>query len=91
MSKLFGARGVIKNLLGGGHKFFFPGWGWRGVDKIFFIADFGLLGQKLVPALAGEIFFLPEFFSIKKKRRQLKKLKIWGRGSKAISEGVGWF
>ena len=77
--KIF-ARGVIKK---------FSGWGWRGVNKNVFIADFGLLGQKLVPAAAGEIFFPSRFFFLKKKRRQLKKLKIWGRGSKAISEGVG--
>ena len=62
--------------------------GLEGVYKIFFIADFGLLGQKLVPAPAGEIFFFFQNFFLKQKRRQLKKLKIWGRGSKAISEGV---
>ena len=63
--------------------------GLEGVNKNFFIADFGLLGQKLVPAPAGEIFFSSRIFFLKKKRCQLKKLKIWGRGSKAISEGVG--
>ena len=58
-----------------------------GLDKKI-IADFDLFGQKLVPASAGEIFFSSRIFFLKK-RRQLKKLKIWGRGSKAISEGVG--
>ena len=64
-----------------------------GAGGTFFIADFGFLGLKLVPAAAGEKKFSRKFlnFFFLKKSLQLKKLEIWvgGGGSKAISEGVG--
>ena len=65
--------------------FFFFRVGLEGVDKKFFYAiELSLLNIKM-PAPAGEKIFLQIFFFRKKKRRQLKKLKIWGRGSKAIN------
>ena len=38
--------------------------------------------------MPAKFFFSSRFFFLKK-RRQLKMFKIWGRGLKAISEGVG--
>ena len=66
MSKLFGAGGgVIKNLLGGGviKKIFRVGL--EGGRQIFFIADFGVLGQNLVPAPACKKKFSSRFFFLK--------------------------
>ena len=42
-----------------------------------------------MPAAAGKKKISSRIFFLKKNRRYLKKLEIWGRGSKAISEGVG--
>ena len=65
---LEGGHKIFCYIGGGVIKFFFR-VGLEGGRQIFFIADFGVLGQKLVPAPAGEIFFSSRnFFFLKKKR-----------------------
>ena len=61
--------------------------GGGGQQKIY-IADFGLLGQKMVPAPAGEIFFSSRIFFLKKNVASLKSSKSGVGGQKAIYEGV---
>ena len=85
---LWSWRGVIKNLLGGVIKKNFQG-GAGGGSINFFIADFGVLGQKLVPRQPAKKIFSSRIFFSKKKVASLKSSKSGGRGSKAISEGVG--
>ena len=67
--------------------------GLEGGRQIFFIADFGVLRQKLLPALAGEIFFSSRIFFSKKKKNvaSLKSSKSGVGGQKPFLRGWGWY
>ena len=93
MSKLFGAGGgVIKIFARGGVIKNFFRVGLEGGRQNFFIADFGVLGQKLVPAPAGKIFFSSRIFFLKKKNlASLKSSKSGVGGQKPFLRGWGWF